>query len=206
MPLLHTAEKQLKLTKKYARACTASFCHQWGILKLLQAKISRSTENIGRLRGFKIVNGRSHYVLFKIEKSPFITSFYYCIWHWIKRKNIEKKMKKSFWPSRDLNPWPSRSIRQQIFDQVLPQNGIILTAYEVKLNHQYLSIFSVDFCFFGHCSFSVPHRSQKDPLCALAYFLANFSRFSAVWWLHLNVTRFDIVNADFHYEKLNDKL
>ena len=31
----HTAEKRLKLAKKYARAYTASFCHQWGILKLL---------------------------------------------------------------------------------------------------------------------------------------------------------------------------
>ena len=105
----------------------------------------------------------------------------------MKRKNIEKKMKKFFWPSRDLNPWPSRSVRQQIFDQVLPQNGIILTAYEVKLNHQYLSIFSVDFCFFGHCSFSIPHRSQKDPLCALAYFLAYFSRFSAVWGKYVSI-------------------
>ena len=152
-----------------------------GYTKATSAKISRSTENIGRLRGFKIVNDRRHYVLFKIEKYSFITCFYYCIWHWIKRKNIEKKMKKSFWPSRDLNPWPSRSIRQQIFDQVLPQNGIILTAYEVKLNHQYLSIFSVDFCFFGHCSFSIPQRWQKYVLYALAHFLVRFFHISAVW-------------------------
>ena len=101
---IHTAEKRLKLAKKYARAYTASFCHQWGILKLLQAKISRSTENIGRLRGFKIVNSRSHYVLFKIEKSPFITSFYYCIWHWIKRKNIEKKDEKKFLAQPGFEP------------------------------------------------------------------------------------------------------
>ena len=61
--------------------------------------------------------------------------------------------------------------------------GKILTAYEVNLNSQYLFIFSVDFHVFGHCSISIPHRSQKDPLYALAYFLVYFSWFSAVCYV-----------------------
>ena len=89
-------------------------------------------------------------------------------------------MKKKFCPGRDLNSRPSRTVNQQVFINLLLQIGIILTAYEVNLNHQYLFIFSVDFHVFGHCSISIPHRSQKDPLYALAYFLVYFSWFSAV--------------------------
>ena len=47
--------------------------------------------NIGRLRGFKIVNGCSHYVLFKIEKSPFKIFFISAYGIEKKRKNIKKK-------------------------------------------------------------------------------------------------------------------
>ena len=89
-------------------------------------------------------------------------------------------MKKNFCPGWDLNSRPSRSVNQQVFMNLLLQIGIILTAYEVNFNHQYLFIFSVDFHVFGHCSISIPHRSQKDPLYALAYFLVYFSWFSAV--------------------------
>ena len=101
----HTAEKRLKLAKKYARAYTASFCHQWGILKLLQAKISRSTENIGRLRGFKILNSCSHYVLFKIEKITFYNFFF--LLHMAlnkKKKKKKKKDEKSFWAQPRFEP------------------------------------------------------------------------------------------------------
>ena len=59
-------QKTTEVSKKCARAYNVSFCHLWGILKLLQTKKSRSTENIGRLRDFKIVKDHIHYVLFKI--------------------------------------------------------------------------------------------------------------------------------------------
>ena len=97
-------QNQEKRAKKCARAYNTPFCYLQGILKLLQAKTSISTENIGRLRVFKVVNGHIHYVLFKIEKSPFITSFYYCFWHWIKRKNIEKKDEKKFLAQPGFEP------------------------------------------------------------------------------------------------------
>ena len=101
-------------------------------------------------------------------------------------------MKKIFCPSWDLNSRPSRSVDQQVFNQFIASNWHNLTAYEVNLNHQYLFIFSVDFHVFGHCSISIPHRSQKDPLYALAYFLVYFCQFSAMctvkWKFFLIVT------------------
>ena len=101
---IHTAEKWLKLAKKYARAYTASFCHQWGILKLLQAKISRSTENIGRLRGFKIVNGYSHYVLSKIKKITFYNFFLLLHMALNKKKQYRKKDEKKFLAQPGFEP------------------------------------------------------------------------------------------------------
>ena len=89
-------------------------------------------------------------------------------------------MKKIFLPGRDLNPRPLCQSDNRFLIKLLPQNEKILTAYEVKLNHQYLLIFSVDFPFFGHFGFSIPQRSQKDPLYALAYFLIYFSWFLTV--------------------------
>ena len=84
---------------------TVSFYHLWGILKLLQAKKSRSTENISRLRGFKIAKGHIHQVLFKIEKSPF--NFLLLLHIALnKKKKCRKKKKKNFGPCRDLNSRP----------------------------------------------------------------------------------------------------
>ena len=89
-------------------------------------------------------------------------------------------MKQIFAPARILTLVPPGQSTNSVLINLLLQIGKILTAYEVNLNHQYLFIFSVDFHVFGHCSISIPHRSQKDPLYALAYFLVYFSWFSAV--------------------------
>ena len=48
----HTAEILRKRAKKCARAQNVSFCHLWGILKLLWAKKMKSVENINRYEAF----------------------------------------------------------------------------------------------------------------------------------------------------------
>ena len=49
---MHSAEILRKRAKKCARAQNVSFCHLWGILKLLWAKKMKSVENINRYEAF----------------------------------------------------------------------------------------------------------------------------------------------------------
>ena len=94
---------------------------------------------------------------------------------------MKERWKNFYAPAGIWTHDPPGQSTNRFFINLLLQIGIILTAYEVNLNHQYLFIFSVDFHVFGHCSISIPHRSRKDPLYALAYFLVYFGWFSAMW-------------------------